>query len=150
MRETAGLTIIGDKELRKSLQRMGSRSISAIMRPAIRAGLEPIYQQARANTPWPSIRKMIKRKVRITKRTVHGVVQIGDANKSRLGQRVVKYKGRLIDFSFVAWVLEFGSRKQHIRARAFMRNARAQRGEEAMRIVQEEAERRVMAEWGRA
>jgi hypothetical protein len=137
-------TLIGDEELRKDIKRMSNSSWKRILRRAVRNALTPIYQQARADAPSSTIRKLIKKHVYTTKHRVVGMIRVARSS------RTVTFQGRQIGFEFVANVLEFGSPTQNIRARRYMRGARERRGKEASDRLIREADKAFRDEWDKA
>lgn len=147
----SAIDLVGDKALQRELREISGPGARRVMRSAINAGLNPIMQDARANAPGTTIRKMIKKKV--TKgRTVDVVGRVflkdifykapGD-----YGDKTVTWRGKQMPFIFVAMVQEFGSPKQNIPAQRYMRNARDKKGDEALRITTRKAEQRLEIEW---
>ena len=134
--------LVGDEKLRRGLKALRGAAQRKIMRPAINAGLTPILQQARADAPGNTIPRLLKKRVKNGKRgNVIGQVYVKES------PRKVRFRGREIGFEFVASVLEFGSPRQGIRARRYLRGARDKRGQEALQALTQKAEERLKLEW---
>ena len=136
------IQLVGDKALQAKLRELRKAAQNRIMRPAINAGLTPILTQARATAPSTEIRKLLKKRVAKGRGgSVIGMVRVTEST------RMVEYQGRQVPFDLVAMVLEFGSDKMNIRARRYLRDARDQQGQAALRIVAQKAEERLDIEW---
>lgn len=139
--------ITGDFELMAKLEMLGRKSLTAVLKPAVNKGLNPIMQKAKQNCKWNSLRKLIGKKTGKTKKgTISGKVYMKPSK-----ERTIKLNGRDVGFEAVANILEFGSSKQNIRPQPFMRPARQQAHSQALTEFQKEAESRLkkLAESGK-
>lgn len=136
--------LVGDKELLRVLDDMKAAGGRKVMRPAIQAGLTIIARAVRKGAPGTRLKRMVGTEVRTTyKKNVIGYVGIKEHGSDK-----IKIKGEEKDFAVVANFLEFGT--PHIKARAFVRGARAAKGAAAMAAVRAKASERIDVEWAKA
>lgn len=141
------LTIEGDKRLQRELNGMRRAARNQVMRPAIREGLTPILQEARRRTPWMSLRKLLAKEVK-TSRKGKGVW--GRVYFREHGTRTITVDdGRVVDFNTVASIFEFGTKDGRILPRGMLRGAREAKTGEALRVVRRRADQELQKQWRR-
>ncbi len=143
----ADVQLTGDKQLQRDLAMLASSSVNDVLRNPIRAGLQPIREEASSRYKalgWSDFAKKsnIKRKVNSGKKGLVGRVAIAD-----ITNRTVKLDGRDVPFNVVANILEFGSRSRNIREYRVLRGARDKKQAEALRIVQAKATKSLETRW---
>ncbi len=141
--------LIGDEKLQKDLNALASSSVNKVLRKPIRAGLQPIRQEASneyRKLGWDEFaeKRNLVRKVGTGKKGVVGRVEIAD-----IWNRMVTVEGRQVPFNVVANILEFGSRKRNISEYRVLRGARDKKQHEAIRIVNDKATEQLEKQWKR-
>ena len=132
--------ITGLDNILRNLKRIDRQMNSKVIRPAINKGLKPIQSATKNNCKWKSIRRLISKKAYVNrKKEVKGKVFLRPDKSGR----TIMIKGREVGFEVVGNILEFGSVKQNITPRPFMRPARDQAANTALAIIEKEIRERL-------
>jgi HK97 gp10 family phage protein len=134
------VVVTGIQSLIAEMERIDRQMNSKVVRPATLRALSPIRKRAKANAPSESLKKLISAKAFVSKKKkeVKGKVYLKPDKK-----RTIKLQGREVGFEVVGNILEFGSVKQNIRPRPFMRPAAAEGAAEAKNILEKEIRERL-------
>jgi hypothetical protein len=130
--------IIGLEGLEKKFKIIDKRIDKRVLLPAVRAGLKPIKKQARRNAKWASVRKLLSSRAFIAKsKNIIGKVFVRPSK-----DRTIIVDGRRVGFEVAANILEFGRAAagdaggaKAVPPKSFLRSARDQKHNEAMREV---------------
>jgi HK97 gp10 family phage protein len=136
----ADVLIDGVKELEKRLEKIDRKIADKVLRSATSKGLDPIKRRAKSNCQWPSIKKLIGKKVwKNKKKQITGKVYLRPTKDGR----TIELKGKTVGFEAVGQILEFGRKKGDLKPRPFMRPAREQAKAAALKAMAEEGEKRL-------
>ena len=132
-RPDAIVELIGDKELQWVLQQMRSASARVVLRPALRAALQPIYSRARELVPVRSglMRKAIRKRVAVRGR--------GEGARLSASVRVARevagqWRGKQYRPGNIAHIVEHG-RRDGSGQRAFLNPAMEQTRAAALSVL---------------
>ena len=134
---TPSVSMVGDKQIRATLNQLSNKVAQRIMVKAVRKGLLPVKQEAKrlANTLFKSnsLSKLITIKAGKTKRgDAYGKVYVSPTK----GQRNIKLDGREVPLAVAANIQEFGRKDGSLKPHAFMRPALdSKRGEAMARLT---------------
>lgn len=135
------LSVTGVKELNRQFAAIEKGVQDKIAKPALRKGLNVVAKRAKAELWWSEhLRGLIG--ARVSKRKADGEA-IGKVYMMPSPDRTINLNGREVGFEVVANIFEFGSVKQNIRPRPFMRSAAAHSKGQALAAIELEARKRV-------
>ena len=135
----SAISLVGDKELEKTLLKLSDRAAAMVMRPAISAGLTPVMKEAKliSNQKFKSdsLAKLIGKKAWSKKDKVSGKIFMLP-NKST---RTIKIKGKDVPFEVAANIQEFGRKDGSLESHAFMRPALGNKKSDALKALTNKA-----------
>jgi hypothetical protein len=139
MLDMSEILLTGDRELKAKLKRLPRQLQNKVLRQSVSMGLTPLkstaVRLAKQKFKSDTIAKMIRKKSGRSRRGygVYGMIYVSKDSKSRSDSgKPPTVNGRVVPFSVIAQILEFGHKDGRVPAKSYMREARNMAGGKAM------------------